>query len=352
MIHRVTPNVQGGVYDSERILRAGIEPGIVHLAQLQHDALPTVTIIIAAYKRARFLNEAISSALGQTYRSFEIIVTDNSDSDAIRAICDSFDSPQIRYRTNPFNLGAALNLRAAICEARGDYIAILNDDDAWEPEFLDRLVLPLQEDSNISLGFSDHWIVSEDGSVDSPGTDANSVHYGRDILPEGKIDNLEELVLEKNGVPLAMAAIFRKDAIDFGLLVSDVAGAYDFWLSCLFAASGRPAYYVPRRLTRYRVHGQMETARKAPDKNKNMIFIYEKLIELNLFPKRINLLHRKHSQCYFQVGKDHLWFNLPTLARSYFFGALGSALNYKALLGILLSYLPRNLLVILKVTAL
>jgi hypothetical protein len=234
---------------------------------------------------------------------------------------------------------------------RDIYIAILNDDDAWEPEFLDKLVLPLQGDQNISLGFCDHWIASEDGSLDLQRTEANSVHYGRDILPEGKIDNLEELVLEKNGVPMAMAAIFRKDAIDFGLLVSDVAGAYDFWLSCLLAASGRPAYYVPRRLTRYRVHGQMETGRKAPDKNKNMIFIYEKLIELNLFQKRINFLYKRYSQWYFQVGKDHLWFNQPTLARTYFFGALGSALNYKALCYMALSCLPRSFRETLKVTA-
>jgi len=331
--------------------RKAPDPHLVTRVPLQQDALPTVTVLVTVYKRTRFLNEAIKSALEQTFRSFEIIVTDDSDSDAVRAICDSFHSPFIRYRKNVFTLGVTLNLRAAICEARGEYIAILNDDDAWEPEFLDKLVLPLQEDSNISLGFCDHWIASEDGSLDSLRTDANSVHYGRDILPEGKIDNLEELVLEKNGVPMAMAAIFRKDVIDFGLLVSDVAGAYDFWLSCLLAASGRPAYYVSRRLTRYRVHGQMETGRKAPDKNKNMIFIYEKLIELNLFPKRINFLYRKYSQCYFQVGKDHLWFNQPTLARSYFFGALGSPLNYKALLGIMLSYLPRRFRVALKATA-
>lgn len=327
------------------------DPHLVISVPSQQEALPTVTVIVTVYKRTRFLNEAIRSALAQTLRSFEIVVTDDSDSDAVRAICDSFHSPLIRYRKNIFTLGVALNLRAAICEARGEYIAILNDDDAWEPEFLDRLVLPLQEDSNISLVFCDHWIASEDGSLDSPRTDANSVHYGRDILPEGKIDNLEELVLEKKAVPLAMAAIFRKDAIDLGLLVSDVAGAYDFWLSCLLAASGRLAYYVPRRLTRYRVHGQMETGRKAPDKNKNIIFIYEKLIELNLFPKRINFLYKRYSQWHFQVGKDLLWFNQPILARSYFLGALGAALNYKALLGIMLSYLPRNLREALKVTA-
>ncbi|MBU2858408.1 hypothetical protein HF289_16625, partial [Acidithiobacillus ferrooxidans] len=225
------------------------------------------------------------------------------------------------------------------------------DDDAWEPEFLESLLLPFQNDPGVSLCFCDHWIVSEDGGIDLLGTDANSVRYGRDILPEGKIDDLEGLVLEKNGVPMAMAAIFRKNAIDIGLLVGDVAGAYDLWLSCLLAAGGNSAYYIAKRLTRYRVHGQMESGRKAPDKNKNMIFIYEKLMELGLFPKKMPFLYRKYSQYHFQVGKDHLWFNNPKMARSYFLGAFGSGLNCKALAGITLSFLPRNFRIVLKVTA-
>ncbi|ACK78867.1 glycosyl transferase, group 2 family protein [Acidithiobacillus ferrooxidans ATCC 23270] len=323
----------------------------VNNATPQYTLPVLVTVIVTVYKRTKFLKEAIGSVLNQKFHSFEIIVTDDSNSDAVMAICDLFNNSQIRYRANSVALGVALNLRVAISEARGEYIAILNDDDVWEPDFLESLVFPLQVDSEISLAFCDHWITSEDGSLDLLRTNANSLHYGRDILPEGYIYNLEELVLEKNSIPMAMAAIFRKNAIDFGLLVSDVVGAYDFWLACLLAAYGRPAYYVSRRLTRYRVHGQMETVRKAPDKNKNMIYIYEKLIELNLFPKKIDFLHRKCSKSYFQVGKDYLWFNKSILARNYFFGAFGSDLNCKALLYIALSYLPRNFRNVLKITA-
>ena len=320
--------------------------------KLPLDALPTVSVIVTVYKRTGFLSEALRSALGQTFRSFEVIVTDDSNSDAIKAICDSFNNLQIRYRTNPQALGVALNLRIAISEARGKYIAILNDDDVWESEFLEMLVPPLQQDSNIVLGFCDHWLISEDGRKDMRSSDINSAWYGRSKLAEGKVNKLEDLVLEKNGVPMAMAAIFRKDAIDLGLLVPDVAGAYDFWLSCLLAASGKSAYYISKRLTRYRVHGQMETGRRAPDKNKNMIFIYEKLIERNLFPTKLSFLYKKYSQCYYQVGKDLLWFSQPRLARSYFILSFSSVLSYKALVGIALTYLPREFRRVLKVTAL
>lgn len=314
--------------------------------------IPTVTVIVTVYNRTQFLQQALQSALEQTFQSFEIIVTDDSCNDAIKSICDSLQSSKIRYRTNSATLGVALNLRAAINESQGKYIAVLNDDDAWEPEFLEQLVAPLEQNSSRVLSFSDHWIVSEDGQIDVEETDKNTVRYGRNNLPNGEITNLDELVLEKNGVPLAMAAVFRKDAIDLNLLVEDVSGAYDFWISCLLAASRRPAYYVAERLTRYRIHGMMETGRKAPDKNENMVFIYRKLIDLKAFPDRNNLLIVRYSQMLYCVGRDNLHFSRVREARVYFLQSLQTAKNTKAAVSFLVSYLPRQLRVILKFTVL
>ena len=87
---------------------------------------PKATVIVTVFRRTQFLRQALMSALHQTFRSLEIIVTDDSSSSEIKAICDSFHDSRIRYRANTATLGVALNLRTAMKEAGGKYIAILN----------------------------------------------------------------------------------------------------------------------------------------------------------------------------------------------------------------------------------
>jgi glycosyltransferase involved in cell wall biosynthesis len=299
--------------------------------------------VVTVHNRVQFLRNALESVIGQTARSFEIIVSDDSNNPEIKSICDSFHRPDIRYRSNPAPLGVALNLRAAIAEARGQYIAILNDDDSWEPEFLALLLPPLEDSSERVLAFGDHWIMSEDGQIDVGQTDENTGRYRRDTLPEGEIRDWETQAVLDHTVPLAMAAIFRKDAVNWDLVVKDVAGAYDFWITCLLASTGRPAYYIAKRISRYRIHSSMETARKAAGKNENMVFIFARLIELGMFSQLKVALRHRYRDALFVCGKGYLLFDQPSRAREYFLKSCKASVNTKALAGLLLTYLPRQL---------
>ena len=304
--------------------------------------IPAVTVIVTVYNRTQYLREAIQSVFDQTFHSFEIIVTADSANDEIKAICESFQRPEMRYRRNPTTLGVALNLRAAMIEAQGKYIAVLNDDDKWEPAFLEKLVAPLEQDANRVLAFCDHWMMSGDGTVDAAQTDRVSRHYQRSALPEGEVRDFQTFALVKKGVPLAMGALFRKDAVDLDLIVTGVSGAYDYWIACLLAASGKAAFYVPARLTKYRVHPAMETARLAPDKQENLVYIYRTLLERNLFPTRTAQITRFLSQGLRNLGKDHLLFGQKAKARGYFRQSLAAHRDVKTAVWWLLSYLPRR----------
>lgn len=305
---------------------------------------PTVSVIVTVFNRTEFLAVALQSVLDQTCDDYEIIVTDDSASDPIRAICESFGNDRIRYRRNVDRLGVALNLRAAVSEARGRYIAILNDDDLWEPEFLEKLVAPLEEDPARGLAFCDHWLIDANGVIDAAATDANTAYYGRADLPRGEVARFDEHVLMRNGVPLAMGSVFRVDAIDWSRVVPEVSGAYDFWISCLLASSGARAFYVPERLTRYRTHQAMETARKAPDKNENLVYIYKTLLRLDAFPRYRDELARRHAHALFLVGKDNLRFNRKRQAQDLLRNSLKISFDAKAFVLLCLSYLPSSLL--------
>lgn len=306
-------------------------------------ATPKVSIIVTVFNRTEFLPDALKGALNQSFQDFEIIVTDDSASPAIRAICEALPADKVRYRTNEGRLGVALNLCAAVAEARGRYIAVLNDDDIWEADFLARLVPPLEADAHRVLAFSDHWIIDGQGVIDVAGTDANSALYGRAALPEGEVADFGELVLLKNGVPLAMGSIFRVDAFDWARVVKEVSGAYDYWISCLLAASGGRAYYVAQRLTRYRVHGAMETVRKSADKNENQVYINQALLAGKAFPQYEQVLKQRYAWALYTVGKDRLAFGLKDEARDYLSRSIRTVFDKKAFACLCLSYLPAPL---------
>lgn len=309
--------------------------------------VPKVSVILTVFRRTAFLAEALQSVLDQTFQDFEVIVTDDSRTDAIRAISESFGSERIRYRANAATLGVALNLRSAVAEARGKYVAILNDDDAWEPEFLQRLVGPLEEDSERVLAFCDHWIIDGSSVIQKEATEISSRMYGRIDLQPGVVEHFDQFAVIRNGVPLAMGSVFRIDAFDWERLVKEVAGAYDYWITCLLAASGKLAYYVPMRLTRYRMHGAMETTRLAPDKNNNLVFINESLLRGNMFPGLRRDLTRRYALALFLVGNDRLRFNQKRQARDYLGRSLRLAFDKKAFAWFCLSYLPAPLISLL-----
>jgi glycosyltransferase involved in cell wall biosynthesis len=268
---------------------------------------PLVTVIVTVHNRIDFLAEALRSVLAQTFTNYDVIVADDSGTGIARPVCTPFmEDDRLQYSANLKTLGVAASLRLAIERSRGQYIAILNDDDLWEPECLARLVPSLEEDGHRVLAFGDHWIMNEEGTIDIDESNRNTIRYGRSMLPEGDLADSAAFVLRQNGVPLAMGSLFRKAALDGTMLVPEVAGAYDFWISCLLAASGGRFYYVPARLTRYRVHMRMETARRSPNKSECLVFIFKTLLAKNYFPEQRAYLKKKLHRARLRVTRDHL----------------------------------------------
>jgi glycosyltransferase involved in cell wall biosynthesis len=223
-------------------------------------ASPLVSVIVPTFNRTRFLPEALASALGQTYGPLEIIVADDASTEDVQgAVLSQFRDPRVRYERNPQNLGMGPNCWNALARASGTYVATLHDDDIWEPDFLASLVPPLEADPSLSVAFCDHHVIDEGGALDPAATDANTRHWRRDQLRPGTLRPFVEAAVIWQSVPAAMAALFRKSAIDWADFPREVGTYYDAWLAYQAARTGAGAHYEPRRLTRYRVHGQSET---------------------------------------------------------------------------------------------
>lgn len=98
---------------------------------------PEVSIIIPTFNRAHYIGDAIKSILAQTYSSWELLVVDNGSTDNTEAVVKGYAErdPRVRYlREDRKGVSRARN--TALAEARGSFIAFLDDDDLFLPEKL------------------------------------------------------------------------------------------------------------------------------------------------------------------------------------------------------------------------
>ena len=106
---------------------------------------PAVSVIITTYNRAYLVGKAIQSVLSQTYKDFEIIVVNDGSTDNTEEVIKSFSDGEVRYIRHEKNLGGFAAFITGLKIAKGEYIAILDDDDFWmdgdklkrQVEFLD-----------------------------------------------------------------------------------------------------------------------------------------------------------------------------------------------------------------------
>lgn len=110
------------------------------------SALPMVTIIIATYNRSQILHYAIESALGQTFRDFELWVIGDGCTDDTEQVVASFKDPRVHWYNLPENTGYESEPHnEGLRRARGKYIAYLNHDDLWMPNHLQVVVQRIEE---------------------------------------------------------------------------------------------------------------------------------------------------------------------------------------------------------------
>src|SRR5690242_16380171 len=99
--------------------------------------MPAVSIIMPAYNVAPYVAAAIRSALVQSFTDFELIVVDDGSKDNTPEIIKSLAGIDPRVRlVQQANRGLAGARNTALRASRGDFFALLDSDDLWEPDFL------------------------------------------------------------------------------------------------------------------------------------------------------------------------------------------------------------------------
>ncbi len=110
---------------------------------------PLISVIIPNYNHTHFISNAIQSVLAQTYSNFEIIVVDDGSTDDSQAVIAGFgDKVHYIWQENQ-GLGAARN--TGIRAAAGEFVALLDADDQWNPDYLENMILLTDKFSNAGV---------------------------------------------------------------------------------------------------------------------------------------------------------------------------------------------------------
>jgi glycosyltransferase involved in cell wall biosynthesis len=101
---------------------------------------PEFTVIIPTYNRCYILWRAIQSVLNQTYPYFEIIIIDDASTDETEKLVGQFTDPRINYIKLKKNGGQSAARNAGLRNAKGKFIAYLDSDNSWYPDFLELML--------------------------------------------------------------------------------------------------------------------------------------------------------------------------------------------------------------------
>jgi glycosyltransferase involved in cell wall biosynthesis len=206
---------------------------------------PKVSILIPAYNYAHYLDDAMQSALGQTFTDFELIIVDNCSTDKTEEVIAKYlTDPRVKFYVNESNIGVVANFNRCLELANGEYIKFLCADDKFAPTILEKYVPIMDADPGISLITCDKQ--------------AFGAKTHETITPVTHKQNGHKCVLEmlRNnycwiGEPTSV--MFRKKDLVVGRFSSEFKQYVDweFWIRLLAIGD---CYVVPEKLAFVRFH--------------------------------------------------------------------------------------------------
>lgn len=197
------------------------------------NQLPVVSVIMASYNHEKFVETAVRSVLNQTYQNFEFLIGDDASNDKTPDIIKSIAKEDSRIKFTAFKTNREVHIRNYMLNrAKGQYIAIINSDDEFLPDKLEKQIEIFNKKKNIGLVLTNPVMIDEFGQELS-GTVERNRHYDEVISkPRDKFEMIKFLVEAGNRF-IHSSAMFRtsliKDLGGYNELLG-LSSDYDLWM--------------------------------------------------------------------------------------------------------------------------
>lgn len=210
----------------------------------------TFSILVPAYETDPvYLREMIDSVLGQSYEKLELILADAGQTDGVNTVVRSYADPRIRYVKLKENKGISDNTNAALAQAQGDYIGLLDHDDVLTPDALYAMAKAIEENERNG---NTAWMLYSD---EDKGNGELTEYYEPHFKPDLNVD----LLLSNNYI--CHFLVMKKDLMKELGFRREYDGAQDYDL--VLRAVGRllygqekqsPVIHIPSVLYHWRCH--------------------------------------------------------------------------------------------------
>jgi GT2 family glycosyltransferase len=290
--------------------------------------MPELSVIIVNWNGRHFLNDCLSSLRQQTFRDFEVILVDNASEDGSVDYVHQF-FPEVRVITEPVNLGFAAGNWAGYKEARGEVIALLNNDTATDPSWLSELHQALHTFPQAGSAASKMLYFDDRKRIDNCGfwlaSNGTTVELGRDEL-----DGPQSAEFRWVFGACAGAAAYRRTMLeDIGFLDPDFFMIYeDVDLSFRAQLRGYPCLFVPTAIVYHHLGATLKRvpAQRVFWSQRNIEYVYVKNMPASMMLRSLpqRLVYELGGAIYFTLqgrgasflrAKLAAFRNLPELLR-------------------------------------
>lgn len=202
---------------------------------------PMISVVMATYNGAQYLDAQLTSILAQSYSNFEVVIVDDASIDETVAIVNKYMQlhANISLYCNNTNLGYIKTFEKGMSLATGAFIALSDQDDIWQ---LNKLAVLFDAMNGYELVYSNSLLVDENGN--STGKKMSDI--------KNQINYTDCLMYTIGAWAPGHAMLFKKELADrcmpFPAMVT-----HDFWLGFVAACRGE-VHYVNLPLVDYRQH--------------------------------------------------------------------------------------------------
>ena len=261
---------------------------------------PLISCIVVNWNRRDLLRACLRSLTRQDYPQFEIIVVDNGSSDGSAEMCAEEFGASVRLIRNTENRGFCAANNQGIAEARGEFVALLNNDAEADPGFLSALLRVFEGRPDLGMGAAKIVVWEDPGLIDKAGhliyPDGQNRGRGTGERDHGQFDRVEEVLW-----PDGCAALYRKSMLDrIGGFDEDFfAYGDDAELGLRARIAGWNCLYTPHALVRH--HRGSTLGLKSVGRLK-LIERNRVLLAVKLFPWSLLVLNKFYYACRLIAG--------------------------------------------------
>ena len=235
-----------------------------------------VSIITPCYNGAKYISETIDSVLAQTYENWEMIIIDDGSKDNSAEIVRSYMEKDGRIKfLQQANAGSAAARNNGIRSAEGQYIALLDADDLWEPEFLAEQTAFMTEKNAVCVYCSYRCINENSEGILNP------------VICRPEITTKDMMVTNYIGCLSGLYDCSKHGKVYLKEELKSMRDDYAYWLDIVKLED--KAYGNNKLLARYRVLANSTTGNKKKLIKKQWRF-YRDYLKLGIVKSFINLV--------------------------------------------------------------